>query len=318
MNVPLSFSGLTNEDARDMPLNISTSVAGHRVAWVYVDGGSGVEVMYEHYFTRLQKEVQDRQEEDVCPLVGFSGEVVKPLGSITPPFSLREGAKTWTVQLWFSVVRAPPKYNIILGRPGLRALRAIASTTHGCIKFPTPEGVATIRSSAKIIASLDPEGKSKKKHAGTEEWVLNGEFPDQTVKIGTSLTDKGRAGLKELLLRNVDVFAWRHEDMTGIPRNQVQHILKEFHWMEPVKQKKRSLGLEKSQAVLKETRKLLKTGIVRKVKYPQWSSNPVMIAKTDNSWRMCNDFKDLNKACPKDEYPFPEVEKKIESLAEYP
>ncbi|XP_076944584.1 uncharacterized protein LOC143615313 [Bidens hawaiensis] len=139
MNVPLSFSGLTNEDAREMPLNISASVAGHRVARVHVDRGSGVEVMYEHCFVRLQNEVRDRLEEDVCPLVGFSGEVVKPLGSITLPFSLMEGRKVRTVQLRFSVVRAPSKYNIILGRPAMRALRAIASTAHGCIKFPTPE-----------------------------------------------------------------------------------------------------------------------------------------------------------------------------------
>ncbi|XP_076884508.1 uncharacterized protein LOC143533700 [Bidens hawaiensis] len=162
MNVPLSFSGLTNEEAREMPLNISASVAGHRVTRVHVDGGSGVEVMYEHCFARLQKEVQDRLEEDVCPLVGFSGEVVKPLGSVTFPFSLKEGRKARTVQFQFSVVRAPSKYNIILGSPGMRALRAIASTMHGCIKFPTPEGVATIRSSPEIIASVDLEKKNKK------------------------------------------------------------------------------------------------------------------------------------------------------------
>ncbi|XP_076928288.1 uncharacterized protein LOC143592209 [Bidens hawaiensis] len=173
MNVPLSFSGLTNEDAREMPLNISASVAGHRVAPVHVDGGRGVEVMYEHCFARLQKEVRDRLEEDLCPLVGFSREVAKPLGSITLPFSLREGAKTWTIQLWFSIVRAPSKYNIILGRPGMRALRAIASIAHGCIKFPTPERVVTIPSSAEIVANIDLEGKSKKKHVprnGSSMW----------------------------------------------------------------------------------------------------------------------------------------------------
>ncbi|GJV44877.1 reverse transcriptase domain-containing protein [Tanacetum coccineum] len=47
-------------------------------------------------------------------------------------------------------------------------------------------------------------------------------------------------------------------------------------------------------------------------------SNPVMIKKHNDSWRMCVDFKDLNKACPKDGYPLPEIDWKVESLCGYP
>ncbi|GKF24701.1 hypothetical protein Tco_0077023 [Tanacetum coccineum] len=45
-----------------------------------------------------------------------------------------------------------------------------------------------------------------------------------------------------------------------------------------------------------------------------WLSNPVMVKKHDDSWRMCMDFKDLNKACPKDDYLLPEIEWKVEFL----
>ncbi|GKC77586.1 reverse transcriptase domain-containing protein [Tanacetum coccineum] len=44
----------------------------------------------------------------------------------------------------------------------------------------------------------------------------------------------------------------------------------------------------------------------------------MMVKKHDNSWRMCVDFKDLNKACPKDGYPLPEIDWKVESLCGYP
>ncbi|GJT95375.1 reverse transcriptase domain-containing protein [Tanacetum coccineum] len=47
---------------------------------------------------------------------------------------------------------------------------------------------------------------------------------------------------------------------------------------------------------------------------PRWLSNPVMVKKHDNSWRMCVDFKDLNKACPKDGYPLLKIDWKVESL----
>ncbi|GKB12889.1 reverse transcriptase domain-containing protein [Tanacetum coccineum] len=57
---------------------------------------------------------------------------------------------------------------------------------------------------------------------------------------------------------------------------------------------------------------------MKEVHYHSWLSNPVMVKKHDGSWRMCVDFKDLNKACLKDGYPLPEIDWKVESLCGYP
>ncbi|GJW25875.1 reverse transcriptase domain-containing protein [Tanacetum coccineum] len=57
---------------------------------------------------------------------------------------------------------------------------------------------------------------------------------------------------------------------------------------------------------------------MREVHYHDWLSNPVMVKKHDDSWRMCVDFKDLNKACPKDGYPLLEIDWKVESLCGFP
>ncbi|GJY72484.1 reverse transcriptase domain-containing protein, partial [Tanacetum coccineum] len=57
---------------------------------------------------------------------------------------------------------------------------------------------------------------------------------------------------------------------------------------------------------------------MKEVHYHGWLSNPVMVKKYDGSWRMCVDFKDLNKACPKDGYPLPEIDWKVESLCGFP
>ncbi|GJR42446.1 reverse transcriptase domain-containing protein [Tanacetum coccineum] len=56
---------------------------------------------------------------------------------------------------------------------------------------------------------------------------------------------------------------------------------------------------------------------MKEVHYHSWLSNPVMVKKHDGIWRMCVDFKDLNKACPHDGYPLPEIDWKVESLCEY-
>ncbi|GJR80494.1 reverse transcriptase domain-containing protein [Tanacetum coccineum] len=63
---------------------------------------------------------------------------------------------------------------------------------------------------------------------------------------------------------------------------------------------------------------MVDTGIMKEVHYHSWLSNPVMVKKHDGSWRMCVDFKDLNKACPKDGYPLPKIDWKVESLCGYP
>nr|GEV95468.1 reverse transcriptase domain-containing protein [Tanacetum cinerariifolium] len=62
----------------------------------------------------------------------------------------------------------------------------------------------------------------------------------------------------------------------------------------------------------------MEVGIMKKVHYHSWLLNSVMVKKHDDSWRMCVDFNNLNKACPKDGYPLSKIHWKVESLCEYP
>jgi len=48
---------------------------------------------------------------------------------------------------------------------------------------------------------------------------------------------------------------------------------------------------------------LLKTDFIRETLYPDWLANLVMIKKkNDGKWRVCIDFTNLNRACPKDSF----------------
>nr|GEW96214.1 reverse transcriptase domain-containing protein [Tanacetum cinerariifolium] len=82
--------------------------------------------------------------------------------------------------------------------------------------------------------------------------------------------------------------------------------------------KEKGSGPEHAKAIQAKVQKLVEAGIMREVYYHDWLSNPVMVKKHDGSWRMCVDFTDLNKACPQDCYPLPEIEWKVESLCGYP
>ncbi|GKF39908.1 reverse transcriptase domain-containing protein [Tanacetum coccineum] len=86
----------------------------------------------------------------------------------------------------------------------------------------------------------------------------------------------------------------------------------------PVRQKKRNQAPKRNKVIQEEVGKLVDAGIMKEVHYHSWLSNPVMVKEYDNSWRMCVDFKDLNKACPKDGYSLPEIDWNVESLCGYP
>nr|GEZ73628.1 reverse transcriptase domain-containing protein [Tanacetum cinerariifolium] len=144
--------------------------------------------------------------------------------------------------------------------------------------------------------------------------VIHDGHPDQTVTIRGNPTTECRTGIIEILRKYVDTFAWTPTDMTGIPRLIAEHELKTYAHIEPRVQRKRSIALDRRKVVKEEVAEWLKAGIVRRVRYPSWVANPVLVKKLDNSWRMCIEFKDLNKACPKDLYPLPEIDWKIESL----
>lgn len=75
-----------------------------------------------------------------------------------------------------------------------------------------------------------------------------------------------------------------------------------------VKQKRHPFGAEKDGIIEKKVQKLLKAGHIKKIQFPTWLSNGVLLKKTVNKWRMCIDFRDLNKACPKDYYLLPRIE----------
>ena len=56
-----------------------------------------------------------------------------------------------------------------------------------------------------------------------------------------------------------------------------------------------------------EVTKLIEVDLIREVHYPEWLTNVVFIKKANGKWRMCIDFIDLNRACPKDNYPLPSI-----------
>ena len=128
------------------------------------------------------------------------------------------------------------------------------------------------------------------------------------VKVGSKLPDQHQEQLIEFLKENFDVFAWSHANMPGIPPSITCHKLNVDPHHRPVKQKRQTFNQECYDVIEQEVDRLLAAGFIREVVYPDWVSNVVLVKKSNGKWRMCVDFTDLNKSCPKDSFPLPRVD----------
>lgn len=64
-------------------------------------------------------------------------------------------------------------------------------------------------------------------------------------------------------------------------------------------------------------KKLLHVGFIRLVAYPNWVSNIIHVSKLDKIIRACTNFRDLNKACPKDDFPLPSIDIIVDLTGEH-
>ena len=228
------------------------------------------------------------------------------------------------------MVDCPTSYNVIIGRPTLNKWKAATSTYCLKVKFPTDEGIGEVKGDQvlarecyqAVLARKENhtwviEEKEEEKMEALETVELVEGEADKTTKIGMTLSPEMRTRLIRFLKENLDVFAWSHKDMLGISLEVIQHKLNVDPERKPVQQRRRTFALERDQAITEEVTKLLTAGFIQEVYYPEWLANVVLVKKANGKWRMCVDFTDLNKACPKDSFPLPRIDQLVDSTAEH-
>ena len=141
------------------------------------------------------------------------------------------------------------------------------------------------------------------------------EDPEHLAYIGSKLAKDLKSLLIQFLRQNRDVFAWKQADMGGIDPAVITHRLNTSPSFKPVKQKRRSFAPERQKAINEEVGKLLQAGAIREVEYPKWLANVVLVKKANGKWRLCIDFTDINKACPKDSFPLPRIDLIVDAAA---
>ncbi|GJX40107.1 reverse transcriptase domain-containing protein [Tanacetum coccineum] len=210
------FPPLGEEDGTEGPMIIEAEIRGYFIHRMYVDGGSSSEILYEHCFKRLRPEVKNQMVPATTPLIGFSGEVIWPMGQILLPVKIGDVEHSTSTWMNFVIVRSPSPYNRIIGRPRERIIQAVPSTAHGMLKFPLPGGVLTLRSSRIILLEcvmvFGPEAQSSNIVQTAKERIkvaIHPEYQEQTIMIGLTLTEEGQKALCDLLRHNLAEAAFK-------------------------------------------------------------------------------------------------------------
>ena len=114
-----------------------------------------------------------------------------------------------------------------------------------------------------------------------EDIPLDEDDPRKSTRTEADLEGKIKKDLIRFLRKNIDVFAWSHEDMPGIDPSVITHRLNVHPSSKPVRQKKRAFTSERDNAIKEEVQKLTLAKFIREVYYPDWLTNVVMVKKAN-------------------------------------
>ena len=147
----------------DDALVITMTIAGFITRRVLIDNRSSADIIYLPAYQQIKIHRERLKPIDI-PLVGFTGDKVRPSGVVSLTIEAGTYPKQVRTLVEFVVVDCLSAYNVIIGRPTLNKLRAITSTYHLLVRFPTEHGIGELRGDQATarecyFASLGPEAK---------------------------------------------------------------------------------------------------------------------------------------------------------------
>eukprot|EP00253_Pinus_taeda_P023260 PITA_23260 len=139
--------------------------------------------------------------------------------------------------------------------------------------------------------------------------------PGKTLNINPNLTDDQKQQLMKLLRENKEAFAWDYTDMKGISPELCTHRIYIKEGSQPVCQPQRRINPNLREIVKEELQILLNAGFIYPISDSEWVSPLVIVPKKNGKWRVCVDYRALNKATQKDHFPLPFIDQVLDNLA---
>nr|AAU44286.1 putative polyprotein [Oryza sativa Japonica Group] len=306
------------------PLYINGFVNGKPMSKMMVDRGAAVNLMPYATFRKLSRNPDDLIKNNMV-LKDFGGNPSETKGV----FNVEQTVDSKTVPTTFFVIDGKGSYSLLLGRDWINANYCIPSTMHQCLiqwqgdkieivpansqlKMESPnyhfDGIlegSNVYTKDTVDDLEDKQGQSFMSADDLEEIDIGpGDRPRPTF-ISNNLSPEFRTKLIELLKEYRDCFASEYYEMPGLSRSIVEHRLPIKPGVRPYQQPPRRCKADMLDAVKAEVARLYDAGFICPCRYAEWVSNIVPVIKKNGKVRVCIDFRDLNKATQKDEYPMP-------------
>jgi len=140
-------------------------------------------------------------------------------------------------------------------------------------------------------------------------------FPGKTLNINKNLEKSQQEELTKILQKHSTAFAWEYTDIKGIdPKTCIHHIYIEEN-SRPIRQPQRRMNPNLREIVKEELQKLLNVNFIYPISDSRWVSPLFIVPKKNGKWRVCIDYRELNKATLKDHFPFPFIDQVLDTLA---
>jgi hypothetical protein len=137
----------------------------------------------------------------------------------------------------------------------------------------------------------------------------------QNVNLGLGCSSFEITNFIKLLKKYKDVYAWSNDDLKTFDISVIQHTIPMLSEEKPVQQKLRKIHPNLETQIKKELNKLLKAKIIFSVRHSKWVSNIFPVRKKNGDIRICIDFRNLNRASEKYNFPLPPMEKIVQSVS---
>nr|CAH66232.1 H0825G02.9 [Oryza sativa] len=295
---------------------VSPTVCNVKLGRVLVDGGAALNILSPAAFDAIKAPGMVLRPSQ--PIIGVTPGHTWPLGHIDLPVIFGGPANFRTERVDVDVADLSLPYNAVLGRPALVKFMAAVHYAYLQMKMPGPGGPITVHGDLKVaLACMEQRADhlaAVSKPAGGDE-RLSTSVPAAPRQRMITCDEVPEDALVSFLRANADVFTWRPADMPGVPREVIEHRLAVQPGARPVRQKVRRQAPERQAFIREKVARLLEAGFIREVIHPEWLTNPVVVPKANGKLRMCIDYTDLNKACPKDPYPLPRIDQIVDSTA---
>ncbi len=175
-----------------------------------------------------------------------------------------------------------------------------------------PANITAEKGMFSVEVDLDTSDKEESQNIPIDNSLIIEQINKLDLATDTDLTVEQQHELRQLLLKNADIFAVDSK-APGLQINVKHYIDTGNH--PPVHTKPWRLSQHEKEVIAKEVITMLKNGIIRKSKSP-WNASVVLAGKKDGTLRFCVDYRKLNQITKRDVYPLPRIDDMLEKFRE--